>query len=420
MELHVVILAAGQGTRMKSDLPKVLHPLAGRPLLGHVVEAARALDPAAVHVVHGHGGERVRAALADAGVDWIEQAEQLGTGHAVAQALPSIPDTGRVLVLYGDVPLIRPATLRRLVAAAGDGLALLTAELADPAGYGRVLRDPQGAVVGIVEHKDASPEQHAIREINTGFLAAGAALLRDWIGRLDNRNAQGEYYLTDIIGMAAADHVPVRAVHPDALHEILGVNDRRQLAELERIHQGLQAEALLLAGVSLADPARFDLRGTLEHGRDVGIDVNCVLEGRVVLGDRVRIGPGCLLRNVEIADDVEILANCVIEDAVIGAGSRKVNHLSYIGDTRIGRDVNVGAGTITCNYDGAHKHRTVIEDEAFIGSDTQLVAPVTVGRGATLGAGTTLTRDAPPGELTLSRSPQKTIKGWQRPRKERK
>nr|WP_297528159.1 bifunctional UDP-N-acetylglucosamine diphosphorylase/glucosamine-1-phosphate N-acetyltransferase GlmU [Thiohalobacter sp.] len=454
MELHVVILAAGQGTRMKSDLPKVLHPLAGRPLLGHVIEAARKLDPAAIQVVYGHGGDRVRAALSDAGVDWIEQAEQLGTGHAVAQALPAIPDAARVLVLYGDVPLIAPATLRRLVEAAGtDGLGLLTAELPDPAGYGRILRDGQGTVIGIVEHKDASPEQHAIREINTGFLAVGAERLRDWIARLDNRNAQGEYYLTDIIAMAAADHVPVRAVHPDALHEILGVNDRRQLAELERIHQRLQAEALLLAGVSLADPMRFDLRGTLEHGRDVRMDVNCILEGRVVLGDRVRIGPGCLLRNVEIADDVEILANCVIEDAVIGAGSRigpfarirpetrldrevhignfvelkksdigagsKVNHLSYIGDTSIGRGVNVGAGTITCNYDGANKHRTVIEDEAFIGSDTQLVAPVTVGRGATLGAGTTLTRDAPPGELTLSRSPQKTIKGWQRPVKKK-
>ncbi len=454
MELHVVILAAGQGTRMKSDLPKVLHPLAGRPLLGHVIEAARKLDPAAIQVVYGHGGDRVRAALSDAGVDWIEQAEQLGTGHAVAQALPAIPDAARVLVLYGDVPLIAPATLRRLVEAAGtDGLGLLTAELPDPAGYGRILRDGQGTVIGIVEHKDASPEQHAIREINTGFLAVGAERLRDWIARLDNRNAQGEYYLTDIIAMAATDHVPVRAVHPDALHEILGVNDRRQLAELERIHQRLQAEALLLAGVSLADPMRFDLRGTLEHGRDVRMDVNCILEGRVVLGDRVRIGPGCLLRNVEIADDVEILANCVIEDAVIGAGSRigpfarirpetrldrevhignfvelkksdigagsKVNHLSYIGDTSIGRGVNVGAGTITCNYDGANKHRTVIEDEAFIGSDTQLVAPVTVGRGATLGAGTTLTRDAPPGELTLSRSPQKTIKGWQRPVKKK-
>ncbi|WP_317622947.1 bifunctional UDP-N-acetylglucosamine diphosphorylase/glucosamine-1-phosphate N-acetyltransferase GlmU [Thiohalobacter sp.] len=452
--MHVVILAAGQGTRMKSDLPKVLHPLAGRPLLGHVIEAARKLDPAAIQVVYGHGGDRVRAALSDAGVDWIEQAEQLGTGHAVAQALPAIPDAARVLVLYGDVPLIAPATLRRLVEAAGtDGLGLLTAELPDPAGYGRILRDGQGTVIGIVEHKDASPEQHAIREINTGFLAVGAERLRDWIARLDNRNAQGEYYLTDIIAMAAADHVPVRAVHPDALHEILGVNDRRQLAELERIHQRLQAEALLLAGVSLADPMRFDLRGTLEHGRDVRMDVNCILEGRVVLGDRVRIGPGCLLRNVEIADDVEILANCVIEDAVIGAGSRigpfarirpetrldrevhignfvelkksdigagsKVNHLSYIGDTSIGRGVNVGAGTITCNYDGANKHRTVIEDEAFIGSDTQLVAPVTVGRGATLGAGTTLTRDAPPGELTLSRSPQKTIKGWQRPVKKK-
>lgn len=454
MELHVVILAAGQGTRMKSDLPKVLHPLAGRPLLRHVIEAARALEPAAIHVVHGHGGDRVRAALSDAGVNWIEQAEQLGTGHAVAQALPAIPDPARVLVLYGDVPLIGSATLSRLVEAAGDeGLGLLTAELPDPAGYGRILRDGEGAVIGIIEHKDATPEQHAIREINTGFLAVGSVRLRDWIGRLDNRNAQGEYYLTDIIGMAAADHVPVRAVHPGALHEILGVNDRRQLAELERIHQRLQAEALLLAGVSLADPARFDLRGTLDHGRDISIDINCILEGSVILGDRVRIGPGCLLRNVEIADDVEILANCVIEDAVIGAGSRigpfarirpetrldrevhignfveikksdigagsKVNHLSYIGDTTIGRGVNVGAGTITCNYDGANKHRTVIEDEAFIGSDTQLVAPVTVGRGATLGAGTTLTRDAPPGELTLSRSPQKTIKGWQRPVKKK-
>ncbi len=449
MSLEIVILAAGQGTRMRSTLPKVLHPLAGRPLLEHVIGTARQLEARAIHVVYGHGGELVRERLGGLDVNWVEQAEQLGTGHAVAQAMPAVGDDARVLVLYGDVPLIGADTLRRLAVAAADGLGLLTAELDDPTGYGRILRDGEGRVVGIVEHKDASPEQLAIREINTGFLAAAAADLRRWLGALSNDNAQGEYYLTDIVGMATAEGLPVNAVPPGAIDEILGVNDRAQLAHLERAFQRREAERLMRAGTTLLDPARFDLRGSLQAGCDVTIDVNCVFEGEVVLGDEVRIGPNCLLRNVRVADRVEILANCVIEDAVIGAGARigpfarirpgtrlaeqvhignfvevknadigagsKVNHLSYVGDADIGSRVNVGAGTITCNYDGAYKHRTVIGDDAFIGSDTQLVAPVKVGAGATIGAGTTLTKDAPPGELTLSRVPQQTRKGWKRP-----
>ncbi|HEB98984.1 MAG TPA: UDP-N-acetylglucosamine diphosphorylase/glucosamine-1-phosphate N-acetyltransferase [Thiotrichales bacterium] len=447
--MEIVILAAGQGTRMRSTLPKVLHPLAGRPLLEHVIGTARQLEARAIHVVYGHGGELVRERLGGLDVNWVEQAEQLGTGHAVAQAMPAVGDDARVLVLYGDVPLIGADTLRRLAEVAADGLGLLTAELDDPTGYGRILRDGEGRVVGIVEHKDASPEQLAIREINTGFLAAAAADLRRWLGALSNDNAQGEYYLTDIVGMATAEGLPVNAVSPGAIDEILGVNDRVQLAHLERAFQRREAERLMRAGTTLLDPARFDLRGSLQAGCDVTIDVNCVFEGEVVLGDEVRIGPNCLLRNVQVADRVEIQANSVIEDAVIGADARigpfarirpgtrlaeqvhignfvevknadigagsKVNHLSYIGDADIGSRVNVGAGTITCNYDGAYKHRTVIGDDAFIGSDTQLVAPVKVGAGATIGAGTTLTKDAPPGELTLSRVPQQTRKGWKRP-----
>ncbi|WJW76863.1 bifunctional UDP-N-acetylglucosamine diphosphorylase/glucosamine-1-phosphate N-acetyltransferase GlmU [Thiohalobacter sp. IOR34] len=454
MTLDIIILAAGQGTRMRSALPKVLHPLAGRPLLEHVLDTASALGAATVHVVHGHGGEQVRERLQGHAVQWVEQAEQLGTGHAVAQALPAIPDAHRVLVLYGDVPLISEAALRRLCAAAGDdALALLTARLDDPTGYGRILRDAEGRVLGIVEQKDATPEQRAIREINTGFLAVRAGLLKGWLAALDNSNAQGEYYLTDVVAMAEDQGVPVEAVATECIEEILGVNDRGQLATLERHYQRRQAERLMREGVTLLDPARFDLRGTLYAGQDVSIDVNAVFEGRVVLGDRVRIGPNCVLRDVEIGDDVVVQANCVLEDAVIGRASRigpfarirpetrlaeqvhignfvevkkseigpgsKVNHLSYIGDSQIGARVNVGAGTITCNYDGANKHRTVIEDDAFIGSDSQLVAPVTVGAGATIGAGTTLTRDAPPGELTLSRAPQKTRSGWKRPEKKK-
>ena len=458
MPLSIIILAAGQGTRMRSTLPKVLHPLAGRPLLEHVIDAAEALGADSIHIVYGHGGEQVRERLAARRLTWVEQTEQLGTGHAVAQALPAVPDGDRVLVLYGDVPLIGTDTLGRLLAAADGGrFGLLTAELADPSGYGRILRDAPaaagGRVTGIVEQKDATPEQLCIHEINTGFLAVDAAPLKRWVARLGNGNSQGEYYLTDVIAQAAAEGMAIETIAPHTLVEILGVNNRAQLAELEREYQYRQAHRLLHAGVTLHDPARFDLRGSLEHGQDVIVDVNVIFEGTVKLGDRVHIGPGCLIRNSEIGADTVVQAHCVIEDAIIGRNARigpfarirpetrladdvhignfveikksaidtgsKVNHLSYIGDTTIGKRVNVGAGTITCNYDGANKHRTVIEDDAFIGSDTQLVAPVKVGAGATLGAGTTLTRDAPPGELTYSRARQETRPGWQRPVKKR-
>ena len=451
--LSVVVLAAGQGTRMRSDRPKVLHALAGRPLLAHVLATARALSPQRLIVVHGHGGDRVREAVDAPDLVWVAQDRQLGTGHAVACALPAAAEKGTVLVLYGDVPLIRAETLAPLIEAANEGaVGLLTARLQDPAGYGRILRDTEGRVLGIVEEKDATPEQRGIDEVNTGFLAAPAARLREWVTNLGCDNAQGEYYLTDVVAAAVAERVPVRTTSADP-DEVEGVNDRSQLARLERRFQRRQAEALMRAGVTLRDPDRFDLRGSLEHGRDVEIDVGVVLEGDVRLGDGVRIGPYSVLRNVTVAEGAEILSHCVIEDAEIGPGvsvgpfarlrpgtrlaarakvgnfveiknseigeGSKVNHLSYIGDTSMGRDVNVGAGTITCNYDGARKHRTVIEDEAFIGSDTQLVAPVRVGRGATLGAGTTLTKDAPPGELTLSRVPQQTRKGWKRPVKKK-
>ncbi len=452
MDLSVVVLAAGQGTRMRSDLPKVLHPLAGRPLLAHVLDTAFALAAERVVVVHGHGGDAVRAAVSDRPVVWVEQAEQRGTGHAVAQALRVIPDRDVVLVLYGDVPMITAETCRALVRhAAGGSLALLGMEPGDPSGYGRILRDGEGRVTGIVEEKDATPEQRAIGEVNTGFLAAPRALLAGWVEGLSCDNAQGEYYLTDVVAAAAAAGVHVEALVAADPEEVLGVNDRSQLARLERSFQRRQARELMAAGLGLLDPERFDLRGRLEHGRDVSIDVNVVLEGRVVLGDRVRIGPGCVLRNVSVAADAVIDAHSVLEDCEIGPGCRvgpfarirpgtrlaaaarignfvevknasigegsKINHLSYVGDARVGRDVNIGAGTITCNYDGAAKHRTVIGDRAFIGSDTQLVAPVEVGEGATIGAGSTITRDAPPEQLTLSRARQVSVEGWQRPRK---
>ena len=449
--LEIVILAAGKGTRMRSDLPKVLHRLAGRPLLGHVVDTAHTLGAAQVCVVYGFGGEAVPQALADERLTFVLQAEQHGTGHAVMQALPQLADDGVTLVLYGDVPLTRAATLQPLVVAAQAGrLGLLTVNLADPAGYGRIVRE-NGRVVRIVEDKDASAAERAIREVNTGILAAPTAALKRWIAGLGNDNVQREYYLTDIIAMAVRDGVEVETHQPAHEWEVLGVNSKAQLAQLERIHQGEVARALLEAGVTLADPARLDVRGVLRCGRDVSIDVNCVFEGVVELGDAVQVGANCVLRNVKIAAGTKIDAFTLIDDAEIGAAGRlgpfsrirpgtrlardvhvgnfveiknsqidegsKINHLSYIGDTTMGRKVNIGAGTITCNYDGANKHRTVIEDGVFVGSDTQLVAPVTVGRGATLGAGTTLTRDAPPGELTLSRTRQVTISDWKRPSK---
>ena len=451
MELHIVILAAGQGTRMKSRRPKVLQDLAGRPLLAHVLDTAAALDPARIHVVYGHGGDQVRAAFAERPVSWVEQAEQKGTGHAVDVAMPQIPDGATVLVLYGDVPLIGASTLRELLQAAAQGLAILTVELDDPSGYGRILRDPEGAVRGIVEQKDASAEQLAIREANTGILAAPAAQLRGWLEGLDNDNAQGEYYLTDCVAASVAQGRAVAAAQAADEDEILGVNDRLQLAGLERIYQRRQASALLREGLGLADPARLDIRGRLRHGRDCHIDVNVVIEGEVVLGDGVRVGPNCVLRDVVIGDDSRIEAfrhldgatlagDCQVgpyarlrpgtelaarakvgnfvetKKAQVGEGS-KINHLSYVGDAVLGADVNVGAGTITCNYDGANKHLTQIDDGAFIGSNSALVAPVHIGAQATIAAGSTVTRDAPAEALTVARSRQKSITGWRRPTK---
>jgi bifunctional UDP-N-acetylglucosamine pyrophosphorylase/glucosamine-1-phosphate N-acetyltransferase len=454
MDLSIIVLAAGQGKRMRSELPKVLHTLGGRTLLAHALDTAHRLQAAVIHVVIGHGADRVRRAFDRSEVHWVIQEQQLGTGHAVAQVLPDVPDSRIVLVMYGDVPLIAPATLEQLIdIAAGDKLAVLTAMLDDPAGYGRILQDADGSIRAIVEEKDATDEQRRIREINSGFLAAPAGRLRAWVKTLDNRNAQGEFYLTDVVALAVRDGVPVRAVRAADPYEIFGVNDRVQLAVLERRYQQRQAQDCLRAGVTLIDPARFDLRGRLTAGQDVVIDVNVLLEGTVRLGNRVMIGPNVVMRDTRVGDDVTILANCVIEDAAIGDGARigpfarirpetvlaagshvgnfveikksqvgagsKINHLSYIGDTSVGCNVNIGAGTITCNYDGASKHRTVIGDDVFIGSDTQLVAPVEVGPGATIGAGSTITRDAPAGELTLSRSPQQTRPGWKRPMKKK-
>jgi bifunctional UDP-N-acetylglucosamine pyrophosphorylase/glucosamine-1-phosphate N-acetyltransferase len=446
--LNVVILAAGQGKRMRSDLPKVLHPLAGKPLLGHVVDAARELGAQKICVVYGHGGERVREAMAAPDLTWAKQDPQLGTGHAVLQAMPefaAVPPSregdslrsAQALVLYGDVPLTRVSTLKRLIGAAGsDKLALLTAHLPNPTGYGRIVR-VNGRVTRIVEEKDADAAERAITEINTGILVAPGEALARWLPQLGNRNAQGEYYLTDIVAMAVADGIEVTTAHPDASWETDGVNSKVQLAQLERVHQRNVAEALMEDGVMLADPARIDVRGELVCGRDVFIDVNCVFEGRVVLGDGVRINANCVLQDAvvgkdsiigpfarlrpgtELAEDVHIGNFVEVKNSTIAAHS-KANHLAYVGDATVGSRVNVGAGTITCNYDGANKFRTIIEDDVFIGSDTQLVAPVTVGRGATLGAGTTLTKDAPPDTLTVSRAKQVSIPGWKRPVKQKK
>jgi bifunctional UDP-N-acetylglucosamine pyrophosphorylase/glucosamine-1-phosphate N-acetyltransferase len=447
ISLNIVILAAGQGKRMHSALPKVLQPLAGKYLLQHVLETARQLKPARLVVVYGHGGDAVRASIPDADVTWALQSEQLGTGHALAQALPHLDAALPTLVLYGDVPLVRRSTLEHLVHQAGAGLGLLTAHLANPQGYGRIVRDENGAVRAIVEEKDASEDERRIREINTGIMVLPARELGDWLAGLGNDNAQGEYYLTDVIARAAASGVAVRAAHPAAPWEIEGVNDKAQLANLERIHQRQLAEDLLMQGVRLADPARIDIRGNLACGRDVGIDVGCVFEGTVILEEAVELGPYCVIKNARVAagsrlaafthvDGANIGPDCVvgpfarlrpgaelaagahignfveIKNSRIGAGS-KANHLAYVGDAEVGARVNIGAGAITCNYDGKNKFKTVIEDDAFIGSDTQLVAPVKVGKGATLGAGTTLTRDAPAGSLTVSRARQKSIEGWE-------
>jgi bifunctional UDP-N-acetylglucosamine pyrophosphorylase/glucosamine-1-phosphate N-acetyltransferase len=452
--LSIVILAAGQGKRMKSALPKVLQPLAGRPLLRHVVETARALEPAAIHVVHGHGAEQVRAAFPDPDLQWWLQSEQLGTGHALMQAMPGVPDGHLVLVLYGDVPLIRAETLRALVALAGPAaLALLTVELADPSGYGRIVRDARGRVLKIVEQKDASRRQLAIREGNTGVLVAPARRLRAWLAALRADNAQKEYYLTDTIAAAVKAKAKVSALVAPTEAEVLGVNDKAQLAQLEGVRRAQVARELMLAGVTLADPARVDVRGELSCGTDVWIDVNAVFEGRVRLGNRVSIGPNCVIRDAEIGDDTRVFAHCVIDSATIGAdcnigpfarfrpSSRlanrvhignfvevknsqmaddaKANHLAYVGDATVGARVNVGAGTIVANYDGANKHRTIIGDDVHTGSNSVLVAPITIGAGATVGAGSTVTRQVPAGKLTVARAKQVTLDGWKRPVKNR-
>jgi bifunctional UDP-N-acetylglucosamine pyrophosphorylase/glucosamine-1-phosphate N-acetyltransferase len=452
MPLSIVILAAGQGKRMKSDLPKVLQPLAGRPILAHVLDAATALKADAMYVVYGHGGEQVKAALADYPVSWVLQAQQLGTGHAVAQAMPAIPDDHQVLVLYGDVPLLQVGSLQQLAQRSTDGsIGLLTVVLSDPAGYGRIVRDGAGSVVRIVEQKDANTKERAIHEINTGLMAAPARALHKWLTALRNDNAQGEYYLTDIVVMAVRDGLKIDAVIAPTEIEVLGVNDKVQLAQLETALRAQRATQLMLDGVTLADPARVDIRGEMKVGRDVFIDVNAVMIGKVVLGDRVRIGPNCYLKDCEIGSDTVLHPNCVVDTAVIGshnsigpfarvrpqsvlhenvhignfvevknsdigAGS-KANHLTYLGDASVGRNVNVGAGTVTVNYDGVNKWRTEIGDGAFVGSGSMLVAPVKVGANANTGAGSTITRDAPEGKLTLARARQVTIEGWKRPQK---
>lgn len=439
---------------MRSALPKVLQPLAGRPLLAHVLERARELSPAAIHVVFGHGGEEVRAAFPDPDLTWCEQAEQLGTGHAVGVALPAIPDSHDVLVLCGDVPLIRSESLEGLLASAGGGLALLTAMVADPTGYGRIVRAADGGVERIVEQREASEAELAIREVNTGMLVGPAARLRAWIGEIDNDNAQGEYYLTDVVALAVAEGMAVAAVALEEASEASGINDKLQLARAERAFQRRSARDLMLRGVTLADPSRIDVRGKLEVGTDVFIDVGAVFVGDVTLGDGCQIGPNTMIKDSKLGPGCVVHAGSILDGAAAGAGcsigplgrlrpgtelgervrignfvetkqSRigdlsKVNHLSYIGDTSIGCDVNVGAGTITCNYDGANKHRTAIGDGAFIGSGVNLVAPVEVGAGATIGAGSTVTKNVPEGELCVARSRQTAVPGWRRPQKKAK
>ena len=451
--LSAVILAAGKGTRMYSDLPKVLHCVAGKPMVKHVIDTATALGAENVHLIYGHGGELMRERLANEKVNWVFQNEQLGTAHAVQQAAPFFKDDENIVVLYGDAPLISVETLEKLIAAKPEnGIALLTVNLDNPTGYGRILRE-NGNVVAIVEQKDANAEQLKIQEVNTGVMVSDGANFKKWLARVDNHNAQGEYYLTDLIALANQDGCQVMAVQAVDAIEVEGANNRLQLAALERYYQHKQAQHLLLAGVTLLDPARFDLRGTLEHGKDVEIDTNVILEGNVRLGNRVKIGAGCVLKNVTLGDDVEVKPYSVLEDAVIGEKAAigpfsrlrpgtelaaqthvgnfveikksivgkgsKVNHLTYIGDTEIGADCNIGAGVITCNYDGANKFKTLIGDNVFVGSDTQLVAPVIVEDGATIGAGSTITQNIAKDELVIARVPQRHIQGWQRPSKKK-
>lgn len=450
--LEAIVLAAGKGTRMKSNLPKVMHPLAGKPFLQHVLETTRSLAPANIHLVLGHGADVVQASLNLAEVNVVPQEQQLGTGHAVMQVLPHLADDSVVLILYGDVPLISRETLEKLASVANrKALGLLTVRLPDPTGYGRVLRDQQGNISAIVEQKDASPEQLTINEVNTGIISVHAAFLRDCLPKLSNQNAQGEYYLTDIIAMAKAAGLDVVALETRHLYEVQGVNNRQQQAELERLFQQHQAQKLMEQGLTLLDPARFDCRGDLQIGADCIVDINCVFEGRVVLGNNVRIGPNCLIKDAVIGDDVEIEANSVIDDAkigpechigpfarvrpgsqfakgakvgnfvetkkaVVGEGS-KINHLSYVGDAELGANVNVGAGTITCNYDGVNKHKTRIGNDVFVGSNTALVAPVEIADGATVAAGSTITLNVKTNQLAVARERQRNVDGWQRPKK---
>ena len=451
--MNIVVLAAGQGSRMRSEIPKVLHRLGGRPLLAYVLDTARALDSKNISVVYGYGGETVPKGMQTEGhgVTWVKQEHQMGTGHALMQALPHLDERMPTLVLYGDVPMIGVDTLRKLAAASGDdGLGILTVNLENPSGYGRIVRIG-GNIVGIVEEKDANESERMITEVNTGIMIAPTSRLNIWLSRLSDDNSQREYYLTDVVAMAAKEGVEIGSAQPANSWETSGVNSKAQLAELERLRRSQEAQMLMDKGVTLLDPARIDIRGKLTCGRDCEIDVNCVFEGDVVLADRVRIGPNCILRDVNVASGTRIEAFCHLDGAQIGANCRigpyarlrpgtflakevhignfvevkasnigegsKANHLSYVGDSDVGRNVNVGAGTITCNYDGVNKHRTVIEDDVFIGSDTQLVAPVRVGKGATIGAGTTLTQDAAAGRLTLSRPRQTTIANWLRPEK---
>ena len=449
MSLDIVILAAGQGTRMRSALPKVLHPVAGKPMLGHVIDTARQLAPQSIQVVIGHGAEKVRERLAADDLSFVVQEQQLGTGHAVAQAQPHL-SAERVLILYGDVPLIEPATLQRLLGQVNARqLGLLTVELADPTGYGRILRDGHGEVQAIVEHKDASEAQRAIREGNTGILAVPGHCLGDWLGRLSNSNAQGEYYLTDVIAMAVADGLRIATVQAADEMEVLGANDRIQLAQLERHYQGRAARRLMAQGVTLIDPARFDLRGEASVGRDVLIDVNVILEGKVIIEDNVQIGPNCVIKDSVLRAGAIIKANSHLEGAQVGEGAdcgpfarlrpgavlgkkahvgnfvelknavlgegAKAGHLSYLGDAEIGARTNIGAGTITCNYDGANKHRTVMGEDVFIGSNSSLVAPLNLGAGSTTGAGSTITQDVPADSLAVGRGKQRNIEGWKRP-----
>ena len=452
--LHVIILAAGEGKRMKSSLPKVLQQIAGKPMLAHVIDSARALDPAGIHVVYGHRGEAVRAAFADqADLVWAEQKQQLGTGHAVQQAMPNVPTDARVLVLYGDVPLITPETLQRLLAASGR-IAVLVADLEDPTGYGRVLRDPEGRVGRIVEHKDADEDQREIKTVNTGIIVADGEPLRRWLEHLRSDNAQGEYYLTDVFASASTEFDAAEMVHVGDPIETEGANDAWQLAQLERAFQKRLARALCLQGARLVDPARIDIRGSVTVGMDVEIDADVVFEGDVKLADGVRIGPFCRLKDVNLGPGTEVRAHCDLDGVVVeGAAqigpfarlrpgtvladgvhvgnfvetknarvgvSSKANHLTYLGDAVIGSGVNVGAGTITCNYDGVNKSTTTIEDGAFIGSNSSLVAPVTIGKNATIGAGSVITKDAPADKLSIARGKQLSIEGWQRPVKKPK